>query len=88
MADTTLDVTYYATMFGSGTIYCFVPDFSVMATGSTKEEAISNVQLLVQADVDNSKLTGKRVPASTPRSVLEQKWSPSDYEYSTVVVRV
>lgn len=83
-----VDVRYVVVLSGVNPCMAMVPDFSLMASGVTREEALLSVQKLVLESVEVAKRYGTDVPKSTPDDLIRNKWVGDDYSFSSVVVRV
>lgn len=82
-----VEVLYTTVIIGDGPYYGMVPDFSLMASGSTRDAVNSELQKLTDEAVAVAQRYGTAIPVATAKNVLEAKWK-GNYFFSSVVVRV
>ena len=82
------EALYVVVIIGSGPYYGMVPDFSLMASGATREAVISDLQKLANEAVAVAKRYQTPIPNATSRDVIESHWKGDDYAFSSVMVRI
>lgn len=80
-------VEYIVVIFGDGPYSALSPDFSLMASGATREDAMKSLYSLMTENINISKQLGTPIPKPTSKDVIEATWN-GDYMYSSVSVQV
>ena len=82
------ETLYVAVVIGYGPYYGMVPDFSLMASGDTQDDVLTQLQKLTDESVALSQQYGTEIPKATAADVIKSHWVGDQYHFSGVVVRV
>lgn len=82
------ETLYVVVVIGDGPYYGMVPDFSLMASGDTQDDVLTQLQKLTNESVALSQRYGTEIPKATAADVIKLHWDGDQYHFSSVVVRV